>query len=314
MKILVLALGVIAFDPAALHAEDCACAAGGTEPDTHEYCPCEDPIEISAIIKTTCNNEQTGCCKTNFVVRNDGVNPPKNPSGPGEIDCKHGKHFDVMFGVTLQPKNDSPTAGDFSKSSSEGSGGGGYNAVRAVSAKGSARAAEDFRRGTPMWRVGLGQDSSGNPSGQICIKPKGLYSDPLSPAVLDIAVANGKIDVWYHTDWLTNVVVSATNESVIVTNVEAVVDSSFPEQILAKECFVTVSTNAEPSLAVRFYHPDQVELELTEVGAYALMEGAEPYVEYLVTRPEASERVFRTRIAERRSGQVVSVVDFAKET
>ena len=219
-----------------------------------------------------------------------------------------------MFGVTLQPKNDSPTAGDFSKSSSEGSGGGGYNAVRAVSAKGSARAAEDFRRGTPMWRVGLGQDSSGNPSGQICIKPKGLYSDPLSPAMLDIAVANGKIDVWYHTDWLTNVVVSATNESVIVTNVEAVVDSSFPEQILAKECFVTVSTNAEPSLAVRFYHPDQVELELTEMGAYALKEGAEPYVEYLVTRPEASERVFRTRIAERRSGQVVSVVDFAKET
>ena len=177
MKILVLALGVVAFDLAALHAEDCACAAGGTEPDTHEYCPCEDPIEISAIIKTTCNNEQTGCCETNFVVRNDGVNPPKNPSGPGEIDCKHGKHFDVMFGVTLQPKNDSPTAGDFSKSSSEGSGGGGYNAVRAVSAKGSARAAEDFRRGTPMWRVGLGQDSSGNPSGQIRIEPKGLYSD-----------------------------------------------------------------------------------------------------------------------------------------
>ena len=106
---------------------------------------------------------------------------------------------------------------------------------------------------------------------------------------------------------MTNIVAS-------VTNVEAVVDSSFPEQILAKECFVVVSTNAEHSLALRFYRPDSVEEELSEVGAYALKEGAEPYVEYLVTRPESSERVFRTRIAERRSGQVVSVVDFAKET
>ena len=42
----------------------------------------------------------------------------------------------------------------------------------------------------------------------------------------------------------------------------------------------------------------QVELELTEDGAYALKDGAEPYVEYLVTRPEASERVFKTRIKE----------------
>ena len=314
MKKVLIALGVFVFSVSDVRSDDCGCEVGKTKPETYEYCKCTDPIEFSAEIKTTCDNQKTGSCTTNFVVRNDGINPPANPSGPGKITCDHTNHFDVTFQVTLKEKNDSPTAGDGQKTASDGGNGGGAKSSRASSLMAVMRRADEYGRGTPMWRVGLGQDASGNPSGQVCIEPAGLYSDEISPAMLRVAVASGKIDVWYHTDWLTNVVVSATNESVMATNVEAVVDSSFPEQILAKECFVTVSTNAEPSLAVRFYHPDQVELELTEVGAYALKEGAEPYVEYLVTRPEASERVFRTRIAERRSGQVVSVVDFAKET
>ena len=307
MKKVLIALGVFVFSVSDVWSDDCGCEVGKTEPETYEYCKCTDPIEFSAEIKTTCDNQKSGSCITNFVVRNDGINPPDNPSGPGKITCDHTNHFDVTFQVTLKEENDSPTAGDGQKTASDGGNGGGAKSSRASSLKAVMSRADEYGRGTPMWRVGLGQDASGNPSGQVRIEPAGLYSDEISPAMLRVAVASGKIDVWYHTDWVTNIVAS-------VTNVEAVVDSSFPEQILAKECFVTVSTNAEPSLAVRFYHSDQVEPELTEEGAYALKDGAEPYVEYLVTRPEASERVFRTRIAERRSGQVVSVVDFAKET
>lgn len=32
-----------------------------------------------------------------------------------------------------------------------------------------------------------------------------MYSGEIAPSMLKIAVATGKIDVWHHTDWVTNI-------------------------------------------------------------------------------------------------------------
>ena len=308
MKKVLLALGVFAFCASDVRSDDCGCSAESPVRITKEYSPCESPIEIPASASVTCGSEVTGSFTTNFVVTTDGVNPPANPSCSCTITCEHENEFGVDFEVTLTPQSDSSTAGDGNATSFDGGKGGG------ASPKSRANGAGGYGRGTPMWRVGLGQDATGNPSGQIRIEPEGLYADEIAPSALAIVADDGRLDICYHTDWLTNVVASATDGTESVTNLTPVVNYSFPEQILTKECFVTVSTNATPSLALRFFRPDQVEAELTEEGSYALKEGAEPYVEYAVSRPEATERVFRTRIVEQRAGQVVSVLDFAKET
>ena len=308
MKKLLFALGVFAFCAPDVRSDDCGCSAESPVRITKEYSPCESPIEIPASASVTCGSEVTGSFTTNFVVTTDGVNPPANPSCSCTITCEHENEFGVDFEVALTPQSDSSTAGDGNATSFDGGKGGG------ASPKSRANGAGGYGRGTPMWRVGLGQDATGNPSGQIRIEPEGLYADEIAPSALAIVAADGRLDICYHTDWLTNVVASATDGTKSVTNLTPVVNYSFPEQILTKECFVTVSTNATPSLALRFFRPDQVETELTEEGSYALKEGAEPYVEYAVSRPEATERVVGTRVVEQRAGQVVSVLDFAKET
>lgn len=259
-----LTLVLCALTVVAAKADDCACAYAYTKPETNEYCKCTETIEVRATAYTTCNNIETGNVTSNLVVKNDFVNPPTLATGPDTVVCTHTNNISVAYQVVLVPKPDSTDPGNANQTSYAGD----LNPPNARTYASARLFATEptratYSRGTPMWCVGFGQDYSGNPSGQFRIEPKGLYEEDISPAILQIAVASGKIDVWHHTDWLTNIVASTADESVIVTNVEAVVDSSFPEQILAKECFVTVSTNAEPSLAVRFYHSDQVEPELT---------------------------------------------------
>ena len=139
-------------------------------------------------------------------------------------------------------------------------------------------------KSSPVWRISLGRDGSGNSSGTLELSVLSAFRQgDVTPAMVELRRGATKgLDV-----------VCGTN--------------GIWRQIMGKECFVQVcNENPGRSFSLAFYDPKAVEEDLDGDGCYVLKSEAVPYVSYDVG-PVATNGVVRTiPVVERRGDQVVA--------